>query len=189
MEGQVEGGGQEKKKLYKLWVKSQTHDNYVNYRLATRKSKRVAKDGKDASLKAYRKELSKLCIVSPWEFSRSARAMQLWDEPYNPTSVINIQDGMYVWYEDDKIRQRWVGYFRELFNHVGESNSHTQFNPRYPEHTGGRSLQSLEFQPKEQTHWSQWDPYRSHHSMWQDWYQMADHYLPESMEEQHVDWR
>lgn len=24
---------------------------------------------------------------------------------------------------------------RELFNHVDESNSHTQFNPRYPEHT------------------------------------------------------
>lgn len=124
-----------KKKLYKLWVKSQTHDNYANYRLARRKSKRVAKDGKDASLKAYRKELSKLCIVSPWEFSRSARAMQLRDEPYNPTSVINNQDGMYVWYEDDKVRQRWVDYFRELFNHVDESNSHTQFNPRYPEHT------------------------------------------------------
>lgn len=31
--------------------------------------------------------------------------------------------------------QRWVDYFRELFNHVDESNSHTQVNPRYLEHT------------------------------------------------------
>ncbi|XP_035664606.1 uncharacterized protein LOC118408089 [Branchiostoma floridae] len=131
---EVKEAVREKKRLYKVWVKSQTQEDYVKYRLARRKSKREVKHAKDASWKTYGQELSELCKRSPREFYRSVKAMRLRDEPYNPTPVINDQDGNPI-YEEDKIKQRWEQYFRDLLNPVDENSSHIRFNPSYPEHT------------------------------------------------------
>ncbi|XP_035680006.1 uncharacterized protein LOC118418267 [Branchiostoma floridae] len=137
---EVKEAVREKKRLYKVWVKSQTQEDYVNYRLARRQSKREVKHAKDASWKTYGHELSELCKRSPREFYRSVRAMRLRDEPYNPTPVINDQDGNPI-YEEDKIKLRWEQYFRDLLNPVDENRSHIQFNPSYPEHTEPNTLE------------------------------------------------
>ncbi|KAI8516720.1 hypothetical protein Bbelb_053010 [Branchiostoma belcheri] len=113
----------EKKKMFKIWVKSQRHEDYVNYRFARRRSKRAVRDAKDDSWKAYGQELRS-----------STGALELRDEPFNPTSAINDRDGNPL-YEEHKISQRWQEYFEELLNPREGNTSNTHFTPSFAEHT------------------------------------------------------
>ncbi|XP_066304548.1 uncharacterized protein [Branchiostoma lanceolatum] len=134
---EVKEAVKEKKKTLQC-VKSQTHEDYVNYRLVGRNSKRVVKTAKDSSWTDYGRHLTELCKQSPREFYRSIRAIRLRDGPYNPVSVINdkvIKDGNPLYeYEDSDIRERWEDYFRELLNPVDGISTSEKFKPRHPEH-------------------------------------------------------
>ena len=46
----------EKKKLYKVWVKSKLDEDYVKYRLARRHSKRIVRSAKEQSWTEYGEE-------------------------------------------------------------------------------------------------------------------------------------
>ena len=60
----VKGAIKEKKKLYKVWVKSKLEEDYVKYRLARTHSKRIVRMAKEHSWKTYGEELSELCKLS-----------------------------------------------------------------------------------------------------------------------------
>ena len=75
----------------------------MRYRTARGHSKRIVKTAKNTSWKTYEEELSKLCKHSINEFYKSAKAMWLRDEPFNPTTVINKKDGNPL-YEEEKIK-------------------------------------------------------------------------------------
>ncbi|CAH1245884.1 Hypp7596 [Branchiostoma lanceolatum] len=62
---EVKEAVKEKKRLFRVWVKSQTHEDYVNYRLVGRNSKRVVKTAKDSSWTDYGRHLTELCKQSP----------------------------------------------------------------------------------------------------------------------------
>ena len=91
--GTVKEAIKEKKKLYKVWVKSKLVEDYVKYRLARRQSKRTVRMAKEQSWKTYGEELSELCKRSIGHFYKSVKAMRLRDEPYSPTTVVNDRDG------------------------------------------------------------------------------------------------
>ena len=125
----------EKKRLFKIWVKSKQEEDYVRYILARRNSKQVVKAAKEASWKKYGEELSELGTHSPREFYKSVKAMRVRDEPYDPTTVINDANGQPL-HEEDEIIQRWEDYFKDLLNPSGMlNNTQPQFTPSHPDHS------------------------------------------------------
>jgi len=111
----------EKKKSYKVWVKSRLDEDYVKYRLARRHSKRIVRSAKELSWKEYGEELS-----------QSIKAMRIRDEPYSPTTVISDKNGNPL-SEEDSIKNRWQEYFRDLLNPGSQGNTQHLFQPRYPD--------------------------------------------------------
>ncbi|XP_071505665.1 craniofacial development protein 2-like [Diadema antillarum] len=95
----------EKKRLFKVWLKSKQDDDYEAYSHARRNSKRVIKAAKEASWRKYGEDLSELCKHSPREFYKSVKAMRVRDEPFDPTTVINDANGQSL-QEEDEITQR-----------------------------------------------------------------------------------
>ena len=79
----------EKKRLYKIWVKSKEEEDYIKYRLARRHSKKVVKTEKENSWAQYGEKLSEICKTSPREFYKSVKAMRVRDEAFDCTTVIN----------------------------------------------------------------------------------------------------
>ena len=105
----------EKKKLYKVWVKSKLEEDYVKYRLVSRHSKRTVRMAKEQSWKTYGEELSEMCKLSTRHIYKSAKAMRLRDEPYSPTTVVNDRDRNPI-SDEDSIKKRWQEYFKEPLN-------------------------------------------------------------------------
>ena len=79
--------------MYKAWVRSKLEKDYINYRLARRHCKRVVKEAKEESWKKYGEQLSELCRHSPRNFCKTVKAMRMKDETYDPTTIINDQNG------------------------------------------------------------------------------------------------
>ena len=131
----------EKKKLYKVWVKSKLEEDNVKYRLARRHSKRTVRMAKEQSWKTYGQELRELYKLSTRHFYKSGKAMRLRDEPCSPTTVVNDIDGNPV-SDEDSIKKRWQEYFKELLNPRSQGNTHNQFHPSYPEHEEPNFLRS-----------------------------------------------
>lgn len=129
----VKAAVKEKKRLYKVWVKSKRDEDYENYRVARRACKTTVQAAKDQSWKQYGEDLSELCRRSPREFYKSVKAMRLRDEPHDPTTVINDKEGQPL-YDDTEIRDRWEEYFRQLLNPVEGQQDQPTFTPRYQEH-------------------------------------------------------
>lgn len=107
----------EKKRLYKIWVKSR-RDDYVNYRLARRSCKRLIQTSKEKAWKEYGKKLTEICRRWPGDFYKSVKAMKMRDETFDPATVINDKD-VHPLYEESKINDRWKEYFQELLNPTG----------------------------------------------------------------------
>jgi hypothetical protein len=80
----VKAAVKEKKRLYKIWVKSKSDEEYENYRVARRLCKMTVQSAKDQSWKQYGEDLTELCRSSPREFYKSVKAMRIRDEPYDP---------------------------------------------------------------------------------------------------------
>ena len=89
----------EKKRLYRAGVKSKSDQDYVKHRLARRKSKIVVRTAKEQSWKKYGKDLTELSKHPLRHFYKRVNARRLWDEPLNPTTVINDKDGspLHTW--------------------------------------------------------------------------------------------
>ena len=64
----------EKKRLYKMWVKSKLTNDYIKYRLARRYNKKVERTAKDQSWKQYGEELGKYSLKESY---KSVKAMQI----------------------------------------------------------------------------------------------------------------
>lgn len=82
-----------KKRLYKIWVMSKDEEDYIKYRQARRHSTKVVRTAKENSWRQYGEKLSEKCKTSPKEFSKSVKAMRVQDELYDPTTVINDENG------------------------------------------------------------------------------------------------
>ena len=67
--------------------------------------------------------------------------MRLRDEPYSPTTVVNDRDGNPI-SEENRIKDRWQEYFKELLNPNSQGNRQNQFQPRYPEEEEPNILRS-----------------------------------------------
>lgn len=115
----------EKKKLIKIWTKSKQAEGYVQYRLARRHSKRVVTAEKEASWKKYGEKLGELCKHSPKMFYKCVKAMQVWDEPFDPTTVVNNANGQPLY--EEEILQRLEKYFKDLLNPSGLLDTQSQF--------------------------------------------------------------
>ena len=83
----------DKKKLYKIWVRSKLEEDYIKYILARRHCKRVVKEAKEESWKKYGQQLGELYRHSPRNFYKSVKAMRRRDETYDPTTIINDPNG------------------------------------------------------------------------------------------------
>ena len=105
----------DKKKLYKAWVRSKLEEDYIKYRLARRHCKRVVKEAKEESWEKYGEQLSELCRHPPRNFYKSVKAMRMRDETYDPTTIVNDQNGNPINDKND-IKTRWKEYFNELLN-------------------------------------------------------------------------
>lgn len=90
----------EKKKLFKIWTKSKQAEDYVQYRIARRHSKRVVTAEKEASWKKYGEKLGELCKHSRRMFYRCVKAMRVRDKPFDPTTVINDANGQPLYEEE-----------------------------------------------------------------------------------------
>ncbi|XP_076439383.1 uncharacterized protein LOC143278392 [Babylonia areolata] len=133
----------EKKRLYKIWVKSKDEEDYIKYRLARRHSKKVVKTAKEKAWIQYGEKLSETCKTSPTEFYKSVKAMRVRDEPFDPTTVINDANGEAL-HEEEKIMKRWEDYFKDLLNPSGVQAQDTQsrFTPSHPDHWEPTILES-----------------------------------------------
>ena len=141
--GEVKDAIREKKRLYKIWVKSKKEEDYIKYRLARRHSKKVVKTSKENSWTQYGEKLSETCKTSPREFYKSVKAMRVRDEPFDPTTVINDTNGEAL-HEEEEILKRWEDYFKDLLNPSGVQAQDTQcrFTPSYPDHSEPTILES-----------------------------------------------
>ena len=83
----------EKKKLYKIWVKTKDEEDYIKYRLARRQSKTVVRTAKENAWTQYGEKLCETCKTSPREFYKSVKAMRVRDEPFDPATIINDANG------------------------------------------------------------------------------------------------
>ena len=140
---EVKSAISEKKRTYKIWVKSKDEEDYTKYRLARRHSKRVVKEAKEKSWTQYGEKLSEACKSSPREFYKSVKAMRVRDEPYDPTTIINDANGEAL-HEEEKILKRWEEYFKDLLNPSGTEAQDTQpqFTPSHPDHSEPTILES-----------------------------------------------
>ena len=67
---EVQDAIREKKKLYKIWVKTKDEEDYIKYRLARRHSKKVVRTAKEMAWTQYGEKLCETCKTSPESFTR-----------------------------------------------------------------------------------------------------------------------
>ena len=90
-----------------------------------------AKKTQKKSWKKYGEQLSELCRHSPHNFYKSVKAMRMRDETYDPTTIINNQNGNPINDKND-IKTRWKEYFNEPLNNTQRSpHNQSQFHPSY----------------------------------------------------------
>ena len=67
---------------------------------------------------------------------KSAKAMRVRDEPFDPATIINDANGEAL-HKEEKIMKRWENYFKDLLNPSGVRAQGTQsrFNPSHPDHS------------------------------------------------------
>ena len=140
---EVKDAIKEKKKLYKIWVKTKDEEDYIKYRLARRHSKKVVRTAKEKAWTQYGENLCETCKTSPREFYKSVKAMRVRNEPFDPATTINDTNGEAL-HEEEKIMKRWETYFKDLLNPSGVSAQGTQsrFNPSHPDHSEPAVLES-----------------------------------------------
>ena len=110
---------------------SKLEEDYIKYRLARRQCKRVVKEAKEESWKKSGEQISELCRRSPHNFYKSVKAMRMRDETYDPTIIINDQNGSPI-NDKDYIKTRWKEYFNELLSNTQRSpQNQSQFHPSY----------------------------------------------------------
>ena len=68
---EVKDAIKEKKKLYKIWVKTKDEEDYIKYRLARRHSKKVVRTAKEKAWTQYGEKLCETCKTSPREFYKN----------------------------------------------------------------------------------------------------------------------
>ena len=61
---EVKDAIKEKKKLYKIWVKTKDREDYIKYRLARRHSKKVVRTAKEKTWTQYGEKLCETCRTS-----------------------------------------------------------------------------------------------------------------------------
>ena len=89
------------------------------------------KEAKGESWKKYGEQLSELCRHSPRNFYKIVKAMRMRDETYDPTTIINDQNGNPI-NDKNHIKTRWKEYFNELLNNTQRSpQKQFQFHPSY----------------------------------------------------------
>ena len=89
------------------------------------------KEAKEETWKNYGEQLSELCRQSPRNFYKSVKAMKMRDETYDPTTIINDQNGNPTNDKND-IKTRWKEYCNELLNNTQRSQQNqSQFHPSY----------------------------------------------------------
>ena len=111
-------------------MRSKLKEDYIKYRLKRRHCKRAVKEAKQESWKKYGEQLSELCRHSPRNFNKSVKTMTMRDETYDPTTIINDQNGNSNNKSD--IKTRWKEYFNELLSNTQRSpQNQFQFHPSY----------------------------------------------------------
>ena len=68
-----------------------------------------------------------------WELYKSVKAILIRDEAFNPTTVTNDKDRNPL-YEEEKIKQRWEEYFKDLLNPTRMNNMQPQLAMKDLEH-------------------------------------------------------
>ena len=140
---EVKDAIKEKKKLYKIWVKTKDEEDYIKYRLARRHSKKVVRTAKEKVWTQYGEKLCEICKTSPRQFYKSVKAMRVRDKPFEPATTINDINGEAL-HEEEEITKRWENHFKDLLNPSGvrEQGTQSRFNPSHPDHSEPTILES-----------------------------------------------
>ena len=100
-------------------------------KISRRHCKRVVNEAKEESWKKYGEQLCELCRHSPRNFYKSVKAMRMRDETYDPTTIINDQNGNPINDKND-IKSKLKEYFNELLNNTqGSQQNQFQFHPSF----------------------------------------------------------
>ena len=122
---EVKDAIKEKKKLYKIWVKTRDEEDYIKYRLARRHSKKVVRAAKEKAWTQYGEKLCETCKTSPREFYKSVKAMRVRNEPFDPATITKDTNGEAL-HKEEKIMKRLENYFKDLLNSSGVRTQCTQ---------------------------------------------------------------
>ena len=130
----------EKKKLYKVWVKSKREEDHVNYRLARRHSKGTVRMAKEQPWKTWRGTKRTVQALNK-TYLQKRQSNEITRRVIQPNNSSQWQKWKPI-SDEDSIKNRWQEYFKELLNPSSQGNTQSQFHPCYPEHEEPNILRS-----------------------------------------------